>query len=170
MGTEADLCGVNGCSFSSTHQGAHEYEAGEWSASEHAMYMPPWADHPPGCGAVEYGPRTASAYARKLVEYDHEHRGAIGSASLWDRELAAAHHVQMPAGQVERKDGELFERRFPVLAAELPRRELEAASMFWRDRVSVGRIAKAMGVATATVRTWISRTRERLLATARAEE
>jgi hypothetical protein len=156
------LCGVNGCSHLPNHQGPHEHDADEWPASEHALYMPPWSDHFAGAGAVEYGPRTASAYQRRLLDYDQEGRGNIGSPSLWDRELAG-NQVRMATSSVERKDADVFERRIGVLASSMPRRELEAAAMFWRDRMSVGRIAAVMGVARPTVRTWISRTRERLV-------
>lgn len=141
--------------------------AAEWPASEHAMFLPPWREHFASSAPVEYGPRTALAYQRRIHEHENERRGAIDSGSLYDVELEAESSKRMPARNVERHDAERFEARIGVLAPTLPKRELQAAVHFWRDGLSVSRIATSMQVAKATVRTWIKRVRDRLERTKR---
>jgi hypothetical protein len=139
-------------------------DSDNWAPSEHALYLPPWREALPGVGlSPSYGPQTQGAYQRVCDEYQNEARGAIGSPALWDREQAAVNRWR-EAGPLERKDSALYDARITVIAQYMPPRELECATLFWRQRMSVGSIARNMGVEQATVRTWVERTRGRMRA------
>lgn len=121
-----------------------------------AIYSPPWQES----GAV-YGPRTEGAYRRDLDEYESVHFGAINSPALYDQSREARMHVRA-VRDVERKDGAAFEARADVLAVTLGQRQWQASVSFFRDRASYSTIARTMGVAQATVREWVRRTRQRI--------
>lgn len=143
---------------------ASDDDAASWPAAEHAILHAPWRQRlPSGELGPEYGPRTPGALHRAVEIFRCETRGGIGSESLWDAEEAARSSGRAPAtcvSEVVRADAAEMVLWLEAAGHRLPERQLQAASMAWRDRMSIGRIAKAMQVAGSTVREWIRRTRE----------
>lgn len=131
----------------------------EWSAALAMIYHPPYAEF----GAT-YGPRTAGAAHRELVEFATEHYGAVGSPATWDATEEPRGVARQAKREAPRKDADTFEARIVVLAPNMGKRQLGCAMLFWRSRMSVTRIATHMGVKVSTVREWIKRTRESLAA------
>lgn len=129
----------------------------EWSAALNMIYQPPYAEF-----GVSYGPRTAGAAHREMQEFVTERYGAIGSPAQWDASEEPAAVARDAKREAPRKDARVFELRIATLQHDMPMRELECAMLFWRSRMSVGRIASHLGVKQPTVREWIRRTRERL--------
>lgn len=127
----------------------------EWSAAMAMIYQPPYSEF-----GVQYGPRTAGAAHRERVEFSTERFGAIGSPATWDVTEEPRGVARLAKQEAPRKDADVFEARIVSLASGIGKRQLACAMLFWRSRMSVGRIAKHMGVKESTVREWIKRTRE----------
>lgn len=121
------------------------------------IYHPPYSEF----GAT-YGPRTAGAAHRELVEFATEHYGAVGSPATWDASESPHGVARLAKREAPRKDADVFEARIAVLASSMGKRQLGCAMLFWRSRMSVARIAAHMGVKPSTVVEWIKRTREAL--------
>lgn len=132
-------------------------EPAEWDASLNVIFAPPWREY-----GVMYGPRTQGAAHREMVEFHTEHYGSVGSSATWDAHEDPAGVVRLTRRETPRKDADVFEARIGVMEGRMPKRQRQAAVYFWRSRMSVGRIATAMGVRETTVKEWIRRTRELL--------
>lgn len=131
----------------------------EWSAALAMIYHPPYAEF-----GAQYGPRTAGAAHRELVEFCTERFGAVGSPATWDATEEPRGVARAAKQEAPRKDAGIFEARIAMLAPAMAKRQLAASMLFWRSRMSVGRICKHMGVKESTVREWIQRTRKDLAA------
>jgi len=138
-------------------------EPAAWSVAVNMIYQPPYSEF-----GAEYGPRTAGAAHRALVEFETVRYGAIGSPAQWDEHEEPRAIARAAQREAPRKDADVFETRIPWVAPTVPKRELECAMLFWRSRMSVGRIAGHMRVKESTVREWIRRTRDRLGSARRA--
>lgn len=121
------------------------------------IYQPPYTEF-----GAWYGPRTAGAAHRELMEFETVRYGAVGSPAQWDSSEEPRAVARAAQQEAPRKDAPTFERRIGVLAPTMPARELGCAMLFWRSRMSIGRIARHLGVKDSTVREWIKRTRGRL--------
>jgi hypothetical protein len=111
------------------------------------IYQPPYSEF-----GAEYGPRTAGAAHRALLEFETVRYGAVGSPAQWDEHEEPRAVARAAQREAPRKDAPVFEARIGALAASLPKRELECSMLFWRSRMSVGRIAGYMRVKESTMR------------------
>ncbi len=131
-------------------------EPAEWAAAMNMIYASPYREH-----GAWYGPRTAGAAHRVLEEYETERYGAINSQALYDYREDAHAAKRVATRDAPRYDALRFESRITALCHSMGERELQCAMLFWRSRMSYGRIAAEMGVKESTVREWVRRTRER---------
>ncbi len=131
-------------------------DADSW-CSEMA-YLPPWRERlPDGSLGPSYGPPSLSAYEKSLTEF----QVTTAAGGLWDPVEAALSRPTRGRAE-QRHDTDVIEQWLRVSSHRLPRRELEVAVMYWRDKQSIGRVARRLCLAPNTVAGYVGRLRRRL--------
>lgn len=128
-----------------------------------ALYCPQWRDRlPNGALGPFYGPKSLAEYAR----LQQLHRTSYHGGGLWDVNdpgaLTERQTLKKVVEEARRKDIDDVEYYVNKHAGLLPMRELEVFYLYWRDRKTLGVVARELEISRDHVRAYIGRLRKRV--------
>jgi DNA-binding CsgD family transcriptional regulator len=139
------------------------------------IYLPQWrarVGHVDKWGNVKLGPK----YGPSLSNFEREitkHNESTGGGGLWDPEEASKRHecISLVTGEVTKEKQSADVLRYDSAemdafvtrhSANIPPRELEVYFAYWRDGLSLGRVAAKLGMTKKYVGVVLLRLRNRM--------